>query len=255
MLYFGCPQPERGWGGWTPVQRLIPLIDNQEARPFTDRRREGATCKTSTVNSDSHLEIGHQWSDQCHLSYFKCCTVPGLVCSHFFEASSRNQGNLYHGYSLVMMLLTSPPGGNFSIHRTWLRILSIAFEEELKILDYACWLNYYYLILLYCFLLFLHFFNFSDCIYSFTKVFHRQKVGWGHERQRPCSVSKGGSCSASKGDTALVSWIFCNCRMSTLADWSIDWLICSFIQDRESTNFLPDLRVSLLKCGPWTRTW
>ena len=105
------------------------------------------------------------------------------------------------------------------------------------------------------FALFLHFFNFSDWIYSLTKVFHRRKVGWGYERQRPCSVSKGGSCSASKGDTDLVSWIFCNRRMSTLADWSIDWLICSFIQDRESTNFLPDLRVSLLKCGPWTRTW
>ena len=34
-----------------------------------------------------------------------------------------------------------PPGGGFSIyktaHRIWLRILSIALEEELKVLDFA----------------------------------------------------------------------------------------------------------------------
>ena len=34
-----------------------------------------------------------------------------------------------------------PPGGGFSIyktaHRTWLRILSIALEKEIKALDYA----------------------------------------------------------------------------------------------------------------------
>ena len=35
------------------------------------RLREGATCRNSTVSSDSHLEIGHQWSDQCHLDCFK----------------------------------------------------------------------------------------------------------------------------------------------------------------------------------------
>ena len=35
------------------------------------RLREGATCRNSTVGSDSHLEIGHQWSHQCHLDCFK----------------------------------------------------------------------------------------------------------------------------------------------------------------------------------------
>ena len=28
---------------------------------------EGATCRNTTISSDSHLEIGHQWSDQHHL--------------------------------------------------------------------------------------------------------------------------------------------------------------------------------------------
>ena len=35
------------------------------------RLREEATCRNSTVSSDSHLEIGHQWSDQYHLDCFK----------------------------------------------------------------------------------------------------------------------------------------------------------------------------------------
>ena len=43
-----------------------------------------------------------------------------------------------HGYSLIIMKLTSPPGGVFRIyktaHRIWLRILCIALEKELKVL-------------------------------------------------------------------------------------------------------------------------
>ena len=35
------------------------------------RQREGATCRNSTVSSDSHLEIGHRWSDQGHLDCFR----------------------------------------------------------------------------------------------------------------------------------------------------------------------------------------
>ena len=43
--------------------------DNQGTRAFIDR--EGATCRNNTVSSDSHLEIGHQWSDQRHLDCFR----------------------------------------------------------------------------------------------------------------------------------------------------------------------------------------
>ena len=47
------------------------------------------------------------------------------------------------------------PGGGFSIcktaPRTWLRILSLVLEEELKSLDFVEWLNHYYFVLLDCF--------------------------------------------------------------------------------------------------------
>ena len=36
-------------------------------------------------------------------------------------------------------------------------MLSIALEEELKVLDFVKWLNYYYFVLLDCFSFFLHF--------------------------------------------------------------------------------------------------
>ena len=39
--------------------------------------------------------------------------------------------------------------------RIWLGILSIALEE-LKVLDFVLWFNYYYFVLLECFTLFLH---------------------------------------------------------------------------------------------------
>ena len=93
-------------GGWTPVQRPTPPTDSQGARASIDG---GSRLRAETAPSDGHLEIGHWWSDQCHLDCFKYSesSVPGSVCSHFLEASSRNCGSLCHGYSLVIMLLTS----------------------------------------------------------------------------------------------------------------------------------------------------
>ena len=64
--------------------------------------------------------------------------------------------------------LTSSTWWGFSSCRTapstWLRILSVALEEELKILDFVEWLKYYYFVLLDCFLS--AFSHFSDWIYS-----------------------------------------------------------------------------------------
>ena len=81
-----------------------------------------------------------------------------------------------------------PPGGGFSTCKTaqgtWLRILSIAFEEELKVLDFVSWLNYYYLVLFDCVPFFLCFPHVSDYLYSWTKVFlqktdrQRTWAGW-----------------------------------------------------------------------------
>ena len=50
-----------GVGGAICVQRLttpFPPADNQWARAFIGGER-GATCRSSTVSFDSHLEISH----------------------------------------------------------------------------------------------------------------------------------------------------------------------------------------------------
>ena len=53
---------DRGWGGWTPVQRPAPDQDNQWARTFIHGGK-GLPAKTA-VSSDRHLEISHAvvWS-------------------------------------------------------------------------------------------------------------------------------------------------------------------------------------------------
>ena len=67
----------------------------------------------------------------------------------------------------------------------WLRILSIAREKELKVLDYPQWLHYYYLVSLAVFFCF-RISHFSDKTYSLTKIFHGQKAG------RRCGVGWAG---------------------------------------------------------------
>ena len=61
------------WGGWwqTSVQRLTLPRPAPSGKRFLDRRAGRATCRNSTVSSDSHLQIGHQWSDQRHLDCFR----------------------------------------------------------------------------------------------------------------------------------------------------------------------------------------
>ena len=51
-----------------------------------------------------------------------------------------------------------------------LRILSMALEKELKVLDFVLWLNYYYFVLLDCFLLFLYFFFTSLIKFFFLEL-------------------------------------------------------------------------------------
>ena len=89
----------------------LPTTDLSAGKSFSRgvsgvyRQRKGALCRNSTVCSDSHLDIGRQWSDQRHRDCFRYgeSSVPGSVCSHFPEASSRNCGSLCHGYSLVVV--------------------------------------------------------------------------------------------------------------------------------------------------------
>ena len=49
------------------------------------RQREGATCRNSTVNSDSHLETGHWWSDLHHLDGFITIQFQGRFASIFLR--------------------------------------------------------------------------------------------------------------------------------------------------------------------------
>ena len=62
-------------GNWWGILDIYPKADSPNplatsgARAFF-RKKEGATRRNSTVNSDSHLQIGHWRSDQ-HLGCFR----------------------------------------------------------------------------------------------------------------------------------------------------------------------------------------
>ena len=162
----------RGREGCVPAQRLtLPHYpthptpphptDNQGGRVFMDRGR-GLRAERA-VSSGSHLEIGHQWSDQCHLDCFRYsqCSVSRPTCSHFLEASSQSCGHSYLGYGLVIVQLTSSTRWGFRVckraHKIQIRIVSIDPEKELNVLDSSWWLDYYYLVSFGCFPLLLHF--------------------------------------------------------------------------------------------------
>ena len=125
------------------------------------------------------------WSDQSHLDCFKYrkSSVPGSVSSLFLEATAWNGGTSCPGYRLVLMQLTSSTWG-FSVyktaHRTWLRRLSIVFEEELKAL-WLCLMTelLHYLVYFDRFPLFLHFLTSLIKLIFWLKFFHRQKAGRG----------------------------------------------------------------------------
>ena len=62
-----------------------------------------------------------------------------MICSHFFVISSWNCGSLswvYSGYQVVNVSIWC-----LNIYKTayrlWLRILSMALQKELKVLNYA----------------------------------------------------------------------------------------------------------------------
>ena len=79
----------RNWGqGWV---NICPKADSPIPPPrepvgqelLQTEVREGIICRNSTVSSDSPLQIGHQWGDQCHLDGFRYSqpSVPGSICS------------------------------------------------------------------------------------------------------------------------------------------------------------------------------
>ena len=87
----------RGW--WVDIG---PEVDSPHWQPVGKsfyRQKEGAACRKSRVSSHSHLQIGHQWSDQHHLGCFRyssrSCLFP------FLWGQFWNCGSLCHGHHIV----------------------------------------------------------------------------------------------------------------------------------------------------------
>ena len=94
LFYFGYWQPAWGKEGRDYCPKAN-FTDNQWARTSTGWGR------TYMQKQHSHLGMGHWWSDQHHLDFFKYSqsSIPGYVCFHFL----RNCGSFCHGHSLVTM--------------------------------------------------------------------------------------------------------------------------------------------------------
>ena len=82
---FQIPATGGGGGGWTSVQRSTPHTGNQWARAFIDRRR-GLLAERAESALTVIFRLGI--SGLISIILVVLGTVPGLVCSHFFEASS-----------------------------------------------------------------------------------------------------------------------------------------------------------------------
>ena len=88
-----------------PKTEFPPAPPHQSGGKSFCRQREGANAETAQSALAVILKLIMRRCDQHHLDCFKYSqsSVPGLVCSHFLEASSQNCGSLCHGYSLVIM--------------------------------------------------------------------------------------------------------------------------------------------------------
>ena len=75
------------WGRQPPLTLPVPPPQQQSGGRSFRSQREGAAGRNSTASSDRRLEIGHRWSDECHLDHFRYSwsSVPGLVCSRFLR--------------------------------------------------------------------------------------------------------------------------------------------------------------------------
>ena len=67
LVDFGCQQ-QVGRADACPKADSLPLTVRGRS---LYRLKQRATCRNSTVSSDSHLKICHRWSDQHHPDCFK----------------------------------------------------------------------------------------------------------------------------------------------------------------------------------------
>ena len=97
--------------GWTVVQGQIPSPPDLPTRQWQPmgksfyRWREGVPCRNSTVISEGHLEIGHQWPEKHHLDCFRYSfQFQGWISLFpFLWVSFQNCSSLCHGYHVVII--------------------------------------------------------------------------------------------------------------------------------------------------------
>ena len=114
------------WGGeewWISVQRPPPPSDHwQPVGQEFYRQKEGATCRNSTISSDSHLP-----SSRVHLFPFLWSQFSELWQLMFWVQLRHHVVN----FSTWCFSISK------TAHRIWLRILSTALEKELKVLGWG----------------------------------------------------------------------------------------------------------------------
>ena len=140
MLYFGG-QP---WAGERmPVQRLTlppPPPDNQWAKAFVDG---GRGIHAETVQSALAVMLTLVIGGLISVISIVLSTVNLQFQDQFVSISLRPVLGTVAAHIIgVVWSSCSSPTWCFGIyktsHRIWLRILSIALEKKLKVLDYAC---------------------------------------------------------------------------------------------------------------------
>ena len=94
--------------------------DNQWGKRFY-RQKEGATCRNSTISSDSRLP-----SSRVHVFPFLCSQFSELWQLMSWVQSGHHVANFTWCFSISK-----------TAHWIWLRILSTALEKELKVLGWG----------------------------------------------------------------------------------------------------------------------
>lgn len=125
-------------GGCTLPKGQLPYTGSQWTKSWWTEG--GGDTQKQHGRLDSHLQFGHQWSNQCHLGCFRYSqsSVPGWVYFHLLSPVP-----VESVWQLMPWVLSGPHAVNFS---TWWglehndRLCSenaLAFEKELKVPDYA----------------------------------------------------------------------------------------------------------------------
>ena len=107
------------------------------------------------------------------------------LLQQIFRTQESNRSLLYCKRIIYRLSYQGSPNDTSSSHtRSWTWASRVALEEDLKILDFAYWLNYYYLVTLDCFPFLLHVLTSLIKLTCWQKFFP-QKASRGHGRQGP----------------------------------------------------------------------